>query len=1232
MKCSRCHHENPSSRETCERCNLPLIDVEEETILESRPSSGQASQTAGSPGDVPTEYLPAAGAQESASSVSSPSQGSGSYPRSSTGQLLQNAVFAGRYQILDVLGEGGMGVVYKAMDLELNKLIALKTIRSERETDSEIVQRFKRELLLAREITHKNVVRIHDFGESEDIKYFTMAFIEGQSLKALIRHEKRIPADRAVAIIRPILSALQEAHDQGVIHRDLKPQNIMIDENGVPMIMDFGIARSAGVDTTDLTATGMMIGTPDYMSPEQVKGEKATAQSDLFSFGVILYEMLTGDLPYKADSPASKVMMRLSHKPRAPRQISIDIPKYLEQIIQKCMEVDTAFRYKSADEVIEDIDRQLVDRSLTLKVQKAVGRSKAKIAAGVAAVLAVAALTYLAVRPSGSPAETAPGETVAARSLAILPFTNATGQEDNEWMRNGIPEMLVSDIGQSNYVRPVPSERVLKVMRELGVAGNTRFDEPTLDSIAERVPADSLLYGQFVESGGNLRLDLTVRQTGSGVPTPVNAEMASDDVFAIVDTLTEGVKAQLDLSEDEIRGDVDRPVSEVATGSFEALRSYQRGLDQLNEGNNQDAARLLEAATQTDPNFAMAYAKYAEAQFALGEYVEAEAAIDRAQRLAQDGPLPVAQRYQIHATAALVRDQYETAAEAFAELANLYPSDPDIHLSLARAYEELAHMPEAKAAYEDVVRLAPDYGAALLGLGRIMVMGGDPEGSVEMLERALETGQFDEDPEALGMIHSIMGVAHREMGDLDSALTNLQLSLEARTESGNQGGRATTLINMAAVYEFRGDLDKSLEALHQAIEIGREMEDTSQESFGLNNLGLTLKMAGRLDESLEAFRDSLRLEMDRQDYGEMANRLDHIADIYQLQGQYDDAIIYLERAQGYLEQTEDQLETSINLAHIGTVRRAQGLYHQAIDAYTKGIAISHEINNYIGVSTMQQRLADIYIKQGRYADAYASLEEALEIANRLNMEHDIAEVKSPLGHLQIEVGRLEEAEATLGEAEHVAHGAEAEGLLPDVYLGRARLLALKGRDDEAAEAYEEANVRANLSGQKEVAVASRVELGKLFLRQGKIPNAQRMLERTRSEAEDSRLRPLESAAAAAVADVYLAQGDAEKARRAALEAINIADKFDGRPMLVDAYASLGRALEELGRTEESIDAFARSAETLEWIRGSLRPEHVASYIARPDIHEVVTSTAAELESGGRADQAATLKSWLDSED
>ncbi|MFQ5790635.1 MAG: protein kinase, partial [Acidobacteriota bacterium] len=675
MNCPKCGRDNPAELVECESCGALLIDIF---------GTGDQQEGAASPGPVETSG-PQPGAstalpepvEENASLFAAPPavpQGAGPF----TGELPRFSRFGNRYEILELIGEGGMGRVYRARDLELDKTIALKAIRNESGTGPEVVRRFKQELLLARKITHKNVVRIYDLGEANGIKFFTMELIRGKSLKQVLRQQRKLPVEEVLPMARQILSALEEAHAQGVVHRDLKPQNIMVDAEGVPHIMDFGIARS--VDGASMTSTASVLGTPDYISPEQVSGESASAQSDLFSFGVILYEMLTGELPFQADTPVARVFMRLTKKPAPPREWNPEIPRYLERIILKCLEVDRVLRYQSAGEALADLDREQVDSSATLRIRRAVARRKTPLRAAALLVLAVGSAAYFTMRePPPQAAETEEPVT----TLAILPFTNATGSEDVDWMRAGLPEMLVTDISQSRYVRPVPGERIVKLLRELGVEGQSRFDEATLEAISEKAPAESVLYGQFVESGGRMRLDLALRQAGSGVPTPIKVEEDASQVFALVDRITQQVKEHLDLSPEQLKGDTDRPIAEVSTASLEALRAYQAGLGQLRKGANQAAIPHLQEATSTDPDFAMAYAKLAEAFLHMGQQQEAEAAVESARSVSEAAPLPLAERYQIHAIDAGVREDYETAVKSYEELVKLYPEDPDIQLSLA---------------------------------------------------------------------------------------------------------------------------------------------------------------------------------------------------------------------------------------------------------------------------------------------------------------------------------------------------------------------------------------------------------------------------------------------------------------------------------------------------------------------------------------------------------------------
>ena len=231
--------------------------------------------------------------------------------------LAPGTVLGGRYEILKMLGEGGMGAVYKAHDLEVDRVVALKVIRPEYANRPEILARFKQELVLARQITHRNVIRIFDLGQRDGIRFITMEYVEGQDLYSLLRSGEQLTLERKVKIAREICRALEAAHEQGVVHRDLKPQNIMVENSGRVLVMDFGIARS--MEDTGLTNTGALIGTPAFMSPEQAKGEKLDIRSDLFSFGVIFYEMLTGKAPYVAETAVGLLLKRVQERPDGSR-------------------------------------------------------------------------------------------------------------------------------------------------------------------------------------------------------------------------------------------------------------------------------------------------------------------------------------------------------------------------------------------------------------------------------------------------------------------------------------------------------------------------------------------------------------------------------------------------------------------------------------------------------------------------------------------------------------------------------------------------------------------------------------------------------------------------------------------------------------------------------------------------------------------------------------------------
>lgn len=334
MKCKNCNFENPEGATKCEKCGAMLDEetkpnMSTETVVLEASTRLNVDPLSFSPGEK----------------------------------------FGERYQIIEEIGQGGMGRVFKAKDLELNTTVALKMIKPQLSSDPDIINRFKRELLLAREIFHEHVIRIHDLGEINGIKYISMNYIEGNTLKAILQSTGKLTVEKTIDIVKQVCRALVAAHNKGIIHRDLKPQNIMIDKNGKAYVLDFGIARSIDVES-DAADESIVLGTPDFMSPEQIKGEKPDVTTDIYSLGIILYEMTTGKLPFAAADRKELLYKHLHELPEPPSRFNPQMPLQLERITLKCLEKKKKNRFQSVQEILQEIEMDKTIEMAPIKTEK----------------------------------------------------------------------------------------------------------------------------------------------------------------------------------------------------------------------------------------------------------------------------------------------------------------------------------------------------------------------------------------------------------------------------------------------------------------------------------------------------------------------------------------------------------------------------------------------------------------------------------------------------------------------------------------------------------------------------------------------------------------------------------------------------------------------------------------------------------------------------------------------
>ena len=635
----------------CTKCNARFPGADDAaTIVGPKDSAGKAGRSV---------FASAAGLSDSDAALI----GSTPLPPLERGTLLAS----GRYEILEILGQGAMGAVYKAKDRELDRLVAIKVIQPELANSRVMLKRFKQELILARQITHKNVVRIFDIGETEGMKFITMEYIDGGDLKSLIIERHKLPPQEAVDIVRQICLALDAAHTEGVVHRDLKPQNIMMDHTGRVVVMDFGIAHSK--EMPGMTMTGALMGTPEYMSPEQAKGEKTDLRADIFAVGIIFYEMLTGKIPFKADTVVETMYKRTRERPVPPIDLDASIPLQANQIIMKCLEPAPESRFQSVKEILQDLE--------TFDPTKKIGaadRVKARLrkaahyrnwAVVTALVLMAVAVVALVLRNRSAAPK--PAVAHAPVTVVIADFSNHTGDPVFDGALEPAVKMELEGAGFiTAYDRSA-------VVRSLGLRVPAKLDEPAARQIAVNQGLGVVFSGSLDRQGDGYTLSIKATQAVTGNVIKIAEETASkkDQILLATTKLTAAVRRALgdDTSDSALRFAMET----ITATSLEAIHEYALGMEALSNGKHQDALQSFSKAVDIDPNFGLGYGGMSIAAKNLGQQEEAvkyiQLALGRLDRMTER------ERYRIRALHFNITGDNEKCVTEYTTLVTKFPSD-----------------------------------------------------------------------------------------------------------------------------------------------------------------------------------------------------------------------------------------------------------------------------------------------------------------------------------------------------------------------------------------------------------------------------------------------------------------------------------------------------------------------------------------------------------------------------
>ena len=743
--------------------------------------------------------------------------------------------FGPRYHIIRLLGMGGMGAVYQAWDAELGVAVALKIIRTGGRGSTaspELEKRFKNELLLARQVTHKNVVRIHDLGTINGVKYISMPYIQGDDLAAILRRDGKMPIERALKVARQIAMGLAAAHEAGVVHRDLKPHNVMIAAEDQVQIMDFGISRPAG----DATA-GEIVGTPEYMAPEQVEGQVVDARADIYAFGLILYELLMGPRP-RAETGTDRVAaMRQRIADGFPRLRSVDaaIPEPVDEIVARCLDGDPQARYKNGAELQAALDRLDADGSL-LPIPRRLSRWQ-MAAASLALVAAVGGTWWLAQPVPQIQREPVP--------ILVADFENRSGDPAFE---GSIEQTLTLAMETAPYISVFRTRDARAIAAELSPDKSDRITEQAGQLVARREGLKVVLAGSIDGGEGAYRVEMRATDPATGQPITSVSQTVRDktQVLAAVASMATSVREALGESESEI-GTL-AAAETMTAGSLEAMRAYARA-QELTLGNKiQEALQEYERAVQFDPRFGRAYAGMAnihanyfkDPNKAEGYYQTALQHLDR---------MTDREKYRTLGTYYLnVARNHEKAIENYEALVKLFPADDGGHGNLALAYLQTGNLPRAVEEVRKTLEIYPRNFLQRYNYAMYAMYAGDFATAISEATRVRQ--------ESPGFEYSLLPIALSQLAQGDAAAakeTYAQLStLSPIGASFAQLGEADMNIHF-------GQYRAAIRILHEGIAADakrKSSSDVAQKYVALAEAHLAL---GELDRAAAAAMEATKL-------------------------------------------------------------------------------------------------------------------------------------------------------------------------------------------------------------------------------------------------------------------------------------------------------------------------------------------------------------------------------------
>jgi tetratricopeptide (TPR) repeat protein len=753
--------------------------------------------------------------------------------------LAPGSDFGTRYRIEGLLGQGGMGRVYKAYDKDLDRTVALKVVRHGVMGEQDALKRFKQELVLASKISHKNILRIHDMGEVGDVKFITMAYVEGQDLHGILTDNPKLPLERILKFSVQLADALAAAHAEGVVHRDLKPQNILVNKDDQIFVSDFGLAKSFEEGAIGMTRTGAFLGTPRYMSPEQVEGKPADQRSDLYAYGLIVYEMVTGDVPFTGETTLKVMYQRIQEKPKSPKLANPSLPNWLVRIIMRCLEKDPVDRYQSAYEILADLQGSKSSSSASRTVQIEIPEfAHRRWTWVVAAVVLLVALAF-AIPPVrhlilGSKAGTGVSgipPLSQGKFVAILPFRVLGDDQSLSYVAEGLNEALSAKLFQLKEVRLASDTAIAKVS-----------DKDPIEKTARALGVNLIVQGKIQGSSDKMAVIVNLMDASEDKKVWTQQFTGSaKDLLSIEDQISTQLVTALNIkaTSEEMARAAERPTDNVdAYDLYLRGRQALRGPDVVKSA--QDSIDFFEQGIKKDPTFALAYSGLADASLTM--YREKKDAF-----------------------------WAQKALSAAQHAEQLKDSIPEVHFALGSVYLRTGKFPEAIAELKRGLQLAPNSDEGYVRLGNAYMESGQKDEAIAAYKKAIEVNPY------YWGHHIVLGNAYFSIGQTEQALEEFKRVTEL--DPDNVRGWD----NLGNALQRLGRAAESLPAYQKSI----QLEPTWS---AYSNLGNTYFLLKRYNDAIQAFEKATQLGPNQ----ELA--MGNLADAYRASGQKDKAMATYDKA------------------------------------------------------------------------------------------------------------------------------------------------------------------------------------------------------------------------------------------------------------------------------------------------------------------------------------------------